>query len=221
MLKAAIGYAEHMNWSVFPVHWLKNGRCSCNDPKCPHVAKHPITWNGLKDATRDIAVINEWWQLYPDANIGVLTGKESGIFVLDVDTDKKEKIDGYVTLEELTKIHGPLPNTPMAITGSLGTHYVFQYHEGIRNRIDFLPSLDIRGQGGYFIAPPSLHYSGRRYTWELSGHPLQVNISAAPQWLIQLITTSVGEIIKQPTGHWQRLVKGLKEGEGRNCEYRC
>ncbi|MCM3637736.1 bifunctional DNA primase/polymerase [Sporosarcina luteola] len=217
MKKAALGYAKLLNWHVFPVHSIRNGKCTCGKPNCNSPGKHPATINGLKDATADPQTVNLLWNDFEGANIGIRTGKESGIFVLDVDV---HKVDGRATLEELTAIHGPLPETVQAITGSGGDHYIFRYREGVGNKTNFAPGLDIRGDNGYIVAAPSLHASGKRYDWELSSHPLEVGIAEAPQWLIDMVTqpvyTHTDKPKPKPSSYWQKLMQGLSEGEGRN-----
>ncbi|MEK4023506.1 bifunctional DNA primase/polymerase [Sporosarcina sp. FSL W7-1283] len=219
MLRAALAYADLLNWHVFPVHSLRGaGKCTCQNMNCKQIAKHPIPRNGLKAATNDLEIINQWWGTdYPGANIAIRTGRESGIFVLDVDV---HKVDGRETLEQLTEQHEPLPDTVESITGSGGSHYLFKYQEGIGNKVNFQPGLDIRGDGGYIIASPSIHETGTRYEWELSSRPLEVLIADAPRWLTDLIKqpTQVndGKTIAQPSSHWQKLMQGLAEGEGRN-----
>ncbi|MBD7985316.1 bifunctional DNA primase/polymerase [Sporosarcina sp. Sa2YVA2] len=217
MLKSALYYAEWMNWHVFPVHSLSNGKCTCTNPNCKQVAKHPIPHNGLKAATNDIEIIGKWWNKdYPGANIGIRTGKESGIFVLDVDI---HKIDGRETLDELTTEHGSLPDTVEAITGSGGSHYLFNYQDGIGNKVNFQPGLDIRGDGGYIVASPSIHETGVRYEWELSSRPSEVLVADAPRWLVNLINPSSrsnSKAVAHESSHWHKLMQGLAEGEGRN-----
>jgi len=138
---AALEYAA-AGWRVFP--------CA---------AKVPRTRNGCKDATADPAVITGWWDMWPGADIGVATG--DGLLVLDVDGEP-----GADTLHELERAHGELPATAHAITGG-GEHYYFTTTAPIRNSAGKLgPGLDVRGDGGYVVAPPSSHLSGRRYEWD-------------------------------------------------------
>jgi hypothetical protein len=87
MMAHALRYAAQ-GWSVFPLHSPQNGQCSCGRLDCTSPAKHPRTANGLKDATTDPERIREWWKRWPDANIGVVTGRASGVVVVDVDLDK-------------------------------------------------------------------------------------------------------------------------------------
>src|ERR1039457_6496513 len=81
---AAAWYAKH-GFPVFPVHTVTGGKCSCEAPECDHPGKHPRTMRGFKEATTDLQRIAGWWRRWPDANIGIATGKASGLLVVDVD----------------------------------------------------------------------------------------------------------------------------------------
>ena len=163
-LKSALAYAKLRGWSVFPIA-----------PK----GKNPLTPHGYKDATRDLEQIEEWWTEWPKANIGIPTGKENELFVLDVDT----KNNGHDTLYGLIMEHGELPHTIQAKTGGGGSHFLFQYEEGIKNKTEFKQGLDIRGDGGYIVVSPSLHESGKRYEWVEGHHPLDTRLSLAPLYI--------------------------------------
>jgi hypothetical protein len=160
MLKWALLYAR-LGLAVFPVHTIRNGWCSCGKPDCKRSAgKHPMTRHGYKDATTDPATLRNWWTLWPDANIGIATGRVSGIVVLDVDGE-----DGEQRLAKFAREYGVLPPTAEVKTPR-GRHLYFRYPPGV----DHVPSvakggLDIRADAGFVIAPPSLHFSGERYAW--------------------------------------------------------
>lgn len=178
-------------WRVFALHTPQaNGRCSCGRATCDRVGKHPrwhkhLLPNGLKNATTNPGVIQIWWSLWPDANIGIVTGAPSGIWVLDIDPDK----GGDLSLEGLLAQHGALPETVEARTGS-GTHLIFAYPDTpVRNRVRFAPGLDTRGDDGYIVAAPSLHASGAVYEWIVS--PDDLDPAPAPAWLLALITPPV------------------------------
>jgi hypothetical protein len=127
--------------------------------------KQPMTAHGVKDATTSALQISKWWGKDPDANIGLACGPESGIFVID--------IDGPVERAQLEEyLEAPLPLTLTATTGR-GAHYYFSHPNGvtIKNRQKLRVggkklSIDVRGAGGYVVAPPSIHPTGAVYAWE-------------------------------------------------------
>lgn len=212
MLKAAIAYAERLKFPVIPLHFIIDGKCTCRNPNCDNEGKHPRIKDWQINAALDRKSIMKWFNHWPASNIGLPTGSTSGFFVLDVDVDK----GGLESLEELQEKNGPLPDTVQQITGSGGSHYLFKYQDGVGNKVDFLPGLDIRGEGGFIVAAPSIHISGNRYEWELSSHPLEMDVAEAPHWLIDMIITPKGGAPKRPPSHWNRIMQGFNEHEGRN-----
>lgn len=131
------------------------GGCSCGREGCKRPAKHPRTPHGLTEATTDPATVAAWWQRWPHANIGGLTG-----VVFDVcDVDGPAGIAAVAPL--LGACHGV---APLSRTGSGGWHLLFA-PTGLGNRVGFLPEVDWRGIGGYIVLPPSLHATGRRYAF--------------------------------------------------------
>jgi hypothetical protein len=184
-LDAALAYAAR-GWAVFPCHEPAHGFCSCRRLDCSSPAKHPRTPKGLHDAITDREVITAWWRLWPGANVGVRTGAVSGVVVLDVDVDK----GGLATLHDLQRRHATLPPSPAVRTGGGGRHYWFAHPaHSVRNSAGRLgPGLDVRGDGGYVIAPPSRHATGGRYLWA-SEMPLR----PAPDWLVSLFREPVQE----------------------------
>jgi hypothetical protein len=162
LLDAALEYAA-AGLAVLPCHSPREGGCSCRRANCKELAKHPRTIDGLKSATCDEAQVREWWRRWPDANIGIATGAASGLVALDVDVEK----GGAGTLAALERAHGKLPRTAQVLTGGGGWHYLFRHPgEDVRNSVGKLGAgLDIRGDGGYVIAAPSIHVSGRPYKW--------------------------------------------------------
>src|SRR5688500_6680713 len=164
LLDFALEYAAK-GWQVIPLHTpTESGYCTCNKTDCKSVGKHPRTRNGLKDSTSDQAKIREWWSMWPNANIGIVTGETSGIIALDVALDKF----GEKSLAYLEDENDSLPTTLPSVTGSGGRHYLFSLPEvSIKNSASSIgQGLDIRGNGGYIVAPPSLHKSGNRYKWK-------------------------------------------------------
>jgi hypothetical protein len=131
-------------------------------------SKQPLTTHGFKDASKDQQQIEQWWTQWPDANIGIATGGVSGgLVVIDLDIDDNKGVDGRVTLREWEAHHGGLPvDTWMAITGRGGYHYFYHDTATVRNRTGIYKGIDVRGEGGYIVAPPSIHPNGNTYTWE-------------------------------------------------------
>ena len=178
-----------IGWPVFPVFEPvfgahgSAGACACGNPKCNHIGKHPRTTRGFKDATCDEAAIRDWWTECPNANIGIATGETSSVVALDVDP----RHGGDVTLAELEAEHGRLPHTVEALTGGGGRHLLFQHPGGKIKSREVAPGLDCKGDGGYLVAPPSLHRSGKRYAWELSSQPGETPLALIPPWLLALV----------------------------------
>jgi hypothetical protein len=213
LLAGALAYATYLQWPVIPIHSITNGKCTCQAPNCQNVGKHPRIRNWQEAATTDEETIREWWKKWPYSNIGVLTGERSGMFALDIDV----KSNGKDSLDELIEKYGRLPDTVEQITGSRGSHYLFRYIKGIKNRVGILPGVDIRGEGGYIIVSPSIHYSGNRYEWELLSRPLQVPIADPPTWLTNLILEdNVAPIERKSSDYWMTIMQGFREHDGRN-----
>jgi putative DNA primase/helicase len=206
-LAYAKAYAER-GWPVFPVHEITpEGQCSCCQPTCSSPGKHPRTKTGLKEASTSLEQIEQWWARWPEANIGIATGEAAGIVVLDVDVDKS----GERSLEELEAEHGELPTTTLAATGGGGLHYLFR-HPGrpVRNSAGKLgEGLDVRGDGGYVVAPPSSHRSGRRYEWVFA--PEQQEPAELPAWLLAFLRTREGRAGNAAGG--QAIGDGIPAGK--------
>lgn len=168
MLAAALAYVD-AGWPVFPV----NG-------------KVPLVKRGLHDATTDRATVERWWnRVWPGANVAVRTGAESGLLVLDVDPEH----GGGESLARLLLEHegarsAEVFRTVQALTGGGGVHYFFTCSEPVRNSAGKLgPGLDIRGDAGYVVAPPSVHASGEPYEWRTA--PDELPLAPAPAWLLK------------------------------------
>jgi hypothetical protein len=174
MVTAAQGYAAQ-GLAVFP--------CLLHDAG-DKKAKSPYTTNGFKDASCDAGQIERWWAVYPDATLGMPTGKTTGLVVMDIDP----RHGGDYALEGLVDQYGPLPDTLTAITGGGGTHYYFRYpgHPIRSSTGKVAPGIDIKGDGGYVILPPSGHASGNAYYWD--GDFDRDAVAELPMWLLELIT---------------------------------
>ncbi len=151
MLNHAIELAER-GMRVFPLHNPENDGCSCGNPECgKNTGKHPRIYAWPNMATTDKELIAMWWKQWPDANIGIATGQ--GIVVIDLDS-KDAVMWG--------KKH--LAPTVTART-SRGAHYYYTTPTEIQNKSNIIAEVDIRGDGGYVVAPPSKHLSGVTYEW--------------------------------------------------------
>ena len=178
----ALDYARR-GWQVFPLTDVVGGQCSCGKP-CKSPGKHPRTTHGLSDATDDSTVIEKWWNFWPTANIGICTGYDSGFVVIDVD-DPGLLID--------------VPDTVSQRTGSGGRHYLFK-HPGthVKTTVGVIPSVDSRGDGGYIVAPPSLHASGENYEW-IDG-PDDMDMADVPEWWLDALTKAKTKKKTDPAG---------------------
>jgi Bifunctional DNA primase/polymerase, N-terminal/AAA domain/Primase C terminal 2 (PriCT-2) len=178
----ALDYAAR-GWPVFPLFSVRDGRCSCGESECEQKVtrrgKHPRTAHGLKDATTDEATIRDWWAKWPDANIGVVTGPPSGLLMVGPDGDK-----GKADLAALETEHGELPVTVTAASGAGGEHRIFWYPSDgkVPSRKNLHgTAIDVRGEGGYFIAAPSVNGSGP-YRWVID--PDETQLAEPPAWLL-------------------------------------
>src|SRR5262249_18137281 len=177
---------------------------------CTPRGKVPAVTGGCNAATTDEETIVRWWQHIPDANIGIATGEPSGIFVIDVDG-----IDAEAELRKLEAQHGTLPASVEAITAR-GRHIYFRMPAtDVRNSTGKIAAgVDVRGTGGFVIAPPSSHPSGRRYAWSVD---CASAIADAPAWLLAKIAPFNGSgKSTTPPSEWRELIKGVSEGT-RDC----
>jgi hypothetical protein len=173
---AGLDYARR-GWPVVPLHHavsfgpkrgVDRARCSCQNDDCESQGKHPRTTNGLHNATTDADVIRSWWQRWPNANLGLLTGV--AFDVLDVDSE--EALDALDALGD-TICGGPISRT------ARGWHCLFA-PTGHGNRSGLIPDVDWRGRYGYIVAPPSVHLSGVLYQWGRQGPDTPLEAPPAP-----------------------------------------
>jgi putative DNA primase/helicase len=158
LLDRALAYAR-CGLHVFPLYSTRDGRCTCGHDCGKNAAKHPRVKGGYKVATVDARQIEAWWHKWPDANVGIATGSISGIVVIDIDG-----AEGLASLQEIVNRHGPLPRTAMVRT-TRGWHLYFRVPTGTAISCSTGRGLDVRGDGGYVAAPPSVHATGHVYQW--------------------------------------------------------
>lgn len=188
-LEAALAYALRLGLPIFPVHGLKGQACDCGHLECKSPGKHPYTPRGLHDASSEEGIIREWWAHWPNANIGMPTGERSGIFVMDIDLP-----DGETSLAMLIEANGATPITPTQTTGSGGRQFFFAYpyEPVVRNSASKIGvNIDIRGEGGYVVLPPSRHVTGRSYKWGDDTKIGNLDLADAPDWLINFASTAL------------------------------
>jgi hypothetical protein len=146
--------------------------------------KRPMFDNWPEVATNDISIVTRWWTQNPYANVGIATGQKSRLFVLDVDP----KNGGRESYETLLLNHGQFPDTWQDITGSGGFHMFFRYPNfRVANAAGIFPGIDIRGDGGQVVAPPSIHPNGNRYEWDGAKEIENTPIAEAPGWLLDVL----------------------------------
>jgi putative DNA primase/helicase len=176
---AAVAFARD-GFRVFPAHTIRNGACTCGGAKGCSPGKHPIGGlvpRGVLNASSDPDVVTRWWGEVPDANIGIATGSGSNLVVLDVDGPV-----GEATLAEIEYTYGSLPPTRQVKTGK-GRHLYFRRPTGatkIKSIARKPLGLDVRADGGYVIAPPSIHESGHRYVLDCASE-----LAECPPWVVE------------------------------------
>lgn len=195
LLRSALWYAREYNWFVIPLHTplftdgLCTG-CSCEEwrrkkvpeYKCHTPGKHPRITDWEDNASNEAYIIAEWWRRWPQANIGVAAGK-SRLLDLDLDTYK----DGYEGMDILSSED---EQTVTNLSGGGGSHLIFQMPEDkhYTNANSKMPKgIDIRGYGGQFVVPPSLHASGKRYQWETSFGPHELLLRPLPPAVCEIL----------------------------------
>ena len=188
MVDAALAYARDLGWAVFPLHTPTGTGCSCGNVGCDNIGKHPRTPNGVKDATKVRDTIRGWWLKWPNANIGVATGRRSGVVVVD--------IDGIEGEQALANLCGN-PPTPSSLTGK-GRHAFFAAPDvAVKNKVRLADKLDIRGDEGYVVAPPSWHRNGKRYRWDRENGlgPRDIDLAPMPSAILEKLTAGPSSMI--------------------------
>lgn len=154
--------------------------------------KYPAGFGAWQEkATTDPATIRQWYEEHPDYGVGIATGRESNLFVVDVDVSHGKV--GDESLKAVEAEHGSLPEGAEVVTGSGGRHLYFTFDgvpdsAAIRNDAGrkLGPDLDIRGDGGFVVAPPTIHpETGQRYEWEIMAPDAA---ATPPAWLVEKVT---------------------------------
>lgn len=185
-LTQILAYAQR-GWKIFPLYGVNptTGTCACKKTDCRSPGKHPLLTGGFKVATTDENLIRSWQRLWPDANWGMRTGSAdsggSGVVVVDIDA----KNHGFDAWDALMTTAGDVRlDTVTVLTGNLGLHYWFQYPEGVQvgcSAGKLGRGLDLRGDGGYVVVPPSVTSHPYQFTLDLDEFPL----AELPNWLLE------------------------------------
>jgi bifunctional DNA primase/polymerase-like protein/primase-like protein len=190
---AAVHYVQ-LGWSVIPIQAR---------------GKRPLVpWLEFQQRIASTPEIDRWFTQWPEANIGIVSGGLSGLIVIDVDPTHR----GSDSLESIARKYGPFPPGIEATTGGGGRHLYFE-HPGrsLPNRAGLFPGIDLRCDGGYVVAPPSVHPSGARYRWVAKHGPDDQPLPPLPGWTLHLLQPD------RKRGHsvryWRTLVReGVEEG---------
>jgi hypothetical protein len=197
--QAALDYIAR-GWSVIPVR--------------PRDKRPLVAWQAYQTQAASADVVRAWFAHWPRANVGLVTGRISRLVVLDIDTTH----GGDASLRHLESVHGALTPTVAAITGGGGHHLYFAHPGGfVHNKTGLVRGVDVRGDGGYVVAPPSVHASGRPYAWMPSRSPRECALAPLPAW-VRALMHPAGERVGHPLRYWRALVKeGVAEGERNNA----
>jgi hypothetical protein len=227
VLATALAFAKR-GFAVLPLTWPveETGRlvCSCGKHKrrpesCSSAAKHPhgkFAPKGLLSATCESGIIKSWWGLNArEANLGVCT---DNLIVVDIDP----RHGGDQSLVELDKLHGDWPHTWRSLTGGGGEHIIYRAPEGAEilsfaaEQMDNPPlgrGIDVKARGGYIVAPPSRHISGRSYHWSVDHHPSETPLALPPDWLVEKLATKRSNGAPRepvPAGEWDRIINSTE-----------
>jgi len=232
-------FAHALAWgrrghASFPLWWPiahsdQPATCACGEVCGNQAAKHPVASvtrgnrliflapHGHLSATTNTGVLKHWFgYLVPEANLGIATEK---LVVVDIDP----RHGGDESLKKLEADHGELPLTWRSLTGGGGEHIFFVCPNGVeihnvvaKQMTDppLGPGIDVRARGGYIVAPPSLHMSGRRYCWSVDHHPADIGEPAPPpDWLVERLTAARAAIPPDgtpepiPSDRWAQLTR--------------
>jgi hypothetical protein len=168
MSRAAAWYAQN-GFPVFPLRAR---------------TKKPLTEHGCLDATVDAERIAEWWKEHPESNIGLAMGAGSRLLLVDLDYRNGSVVEDRA---DLIRRYGPIPDTAEVISGSGGRHIYFR-DPGCRVPKQIAKGIELKGQGGYSVAPPSIHPNGNEYVFDgITGAKALLSVANPPQWLLDAI----------------------------------
>ena len=193
-LRDALAYLQ-IGWSVVPM--------------LPRGKRPLVRWTPFQHRRPEPADVEQWFRRWPDANVGIVTGEVSGLLVVDVDAGH----GGPERLAALEREFGEIEPTLECLTGGGGRHLYFRHFgEAVPNRVGFREGLDLRGDGGVVVAPPSIHPNGRPYRWRDGQGPDALRPALMPAWLRRIVAGNPRHQ-GHPLAHWRSLVaEGVEEG---------
>ncbi len=183
IIETALQYLKK-GWSVVPAH---------------QTTKRPLgEWKERQKTRLSKEELLTMFEKYPNANVGIITGRISGVSVVDVDVK-----DGAKGLESLKKLN--LPPTYTVQTGSGGFHLYYAYKEGLSSKNGILPGIDIRSDGGFIVTPPSIHPKTKKpYVVTMD---IDMEVFPADRFPKEIQE-------KSPPGEWKKhLANGAKKNE--------
>lgn len=183
LVEFAQQYARR-GWPVLPLHTVDGDVCSCGTIACKSPGKHPRIPDGVHGASTNRAQIAGWWHRWPDANVGIATGRASGIWVLDIDPRNGGDAAWAAACRAGGGYNASSEATTVVATGGGGYHIYFAYPSGggVSNG-KFAAGIDVKSDGGYVVAPPSSHASGKDYIWRNGPG----KIIAAPEFIAKAL----------------------------------
>lgn len=157
-------------------------------------AKQPLLLDWPARASADIETVLTWAAQHPGCNWGLATGLQSSIWVLDVDGET-----GAASLRALCDEYGEEWTRTLTCITARGRHFYFNADTVIKCSVEKIAAgLDVRGDGGYVLVPPSAHPDGPLYEWAQS----EAEVLSAPAWLLDLVNSSPA-----PSSRRRRTVK--------------
>ncbi len=205
MVDQAQAYAA-AGYSVFPVcsPSRSGGRCAeGHGGPCTSPGKTPLVrWAGAQERVADDDLIRTWWRRWPSANIGLATGRCSGVCVIDID-------NGEALLEAERR---GFMNGPSVATGRVGgRHLYFAWRDDAPTIFARANGIDFRGEGGYVVLPPSRHNTGALYHWTVP--PTQAQLPPLPPWVNAMAATDRDGQDRGPIAVSRLFADGIPEGE--------
>lgn len=181
---AALGYAG-LGWKLVPAYGLKNGGCECRaKAACNSAGKHPRIMEWQNNATDDEETIDRWFTQWPNSNIGVRLGPQSGIIDIEFDDEEGREVADRL----LGECHTPTYSSGRSV------HRLFKFSEELPHQkaVTKKSGLEFRfgteDKGSQSILPPSRHHSGKQYTWLPGLSPAEVgDIADIPDSILAII----------------------------------